>query len=205
MQQKKLKTHETLYIDLELCSLLYTKTGSGVYRSKRYEEQGDRLTVGDGWIEKRGRRKRGRIGGRAIDIDRKREREKERGRERERIVGKKNQANWYAAHNNRRVERRGSEVRPELGVPAPGERVGSILSLSLVFSSTAGTYAVEEKRARRHASAYMHARFSPVVVRLLFLFSFLASFIGRLRAAARGKSRNTRETEQEAQERKERK
>lgn len=46
----------------------------------------------------------------------------------------------------------------QLGVPAPGERVGSILflslSLSLVFSYTP---ARTRERARRHASAYMHA------------------------------------------------
>ena len=44
------------------------------------------------------------------------EREREREKDREGSIWKgKNQANWYAAHNNRRVERRGSEVRPARG------------------------------------------------------------------------------------------
>lgn len=77
----------------------------------------------------------------------------------------------------------------QLGVSVAGERVGSILSLSLVFSSTART----RERARRHASAYMHARFSPRRCLPIFLIFLPASFIGRLRAAAHGKSRNARQ------------
>lgn len=49
---------------------------------------------------------------------------------------KKNQANWYAAHNNRRVERRGSEVRPARGSCFWREGGINTLSLSLFLSSS---------------------------------------------------------------------
>lgn len=59
----------------------------------------------------------------------------------------------------------------QLGVPAPGKRVGSIfsLSLSLVFSYTP---ARTRERARRHASAYMHA----LPPSLFSCFSYFPSF-----------------------------
>lgn len=92
-----------------------------------------------------GRTRRGRKDG---TEERKRERERREAEEGESEMerkGKKNQANWYAAHNNRRVERRGSEVRPALGGSlAPGERVED--QYSLFFSRLRrGTYTPAER------------------------------------------------------------
>lgn len=80
----------------------------------------------------------------------------------------------------------------QLGVPTSGERVGSILSLSLVFF-----YTYVDTHTRTSAQTrelYLH-RCSPAF--FLFLSSLLLFFLPhRLRAAACGKSRNTRfETE----------
>lgn len=113
---------------------------------------------------------------------REKEREKERGREREADTGseeewkEKNQANWYAAHNNRRVERRGSEVRPARG--SCSWREGGINTLSfsrLLFHLPARTRESErvDTRERVHARASLR-RCSRVS--LIFLPSF---FIGR--------------------------
>lgn len=57
------------------------------------------------WVERKGR-------GGEDEKEKARKRQTQRARRNRR---KKNQANWYAAHNNRRVERRGSEVRPARG------------------------------------------------------------------------------------------
>lgn len=61
----------------------------------------------------------------------------------------------------------------QLGVPASGERVGSILSLSLSLVSSY-TPARTRERARRHAGAYMHA-LPPSLFSSAFLI-FLPSF-----------------------------
>lgn len=131
-----------------------------------------------------------------------RKREKNRHRERGGMEGKKIKQIGMQ-HTTPGGWNEGGVKLGQLGVPAPGERVGSILSLSLslVFSYTP---ARTRERARRHASAYMHALPPSLCLFLLFLFSFLLSFIGRLHAAARGKSRNTRRTKRESRERKER-
>lgn len=86
---------------------------------QKYEERETGWEMG-GWKEEgyRGREKEG----------------KEQTQRARRNRRKKNQANWYAAHNNRRVERRGSEVRPARG--SCSWREGGINTLSLFLSSS---------------------------------------------------------------------
>lgn len=106
------------------------------HSKQKYEERENGLATGDGWVEREGCRGREQREKR-IDIDRR------NGR-------KKNQANWYAAHNNRRVERRGSEVRPARGSCFWREGGINTLSLFLAFSRFFSyTPARTRERARR--------------------------------------------------------
>lgn len=113
--------------------------------------------------------------------------EKETGIEsEEKWKEKKNQANWYAAHNNRRVERRGSEVRPARGSYVWREGGINTLSFSSRLLLHVRRHAHESERVDTRERTC--TRSSTAVV-LLFLFFFLPSFlpfffIGRPRVPA---------------------
>lgn len=112
--------------------------------------------MGDGWVERGGcggRQKRGK----RTDV----ESEEEWKEKKIKQIGMQ--------HTTTDGWNEGGVKLGQLGVPAPGERVGSILSLSLVFSHTP---ARTRERARRHASAYMHA----LPPSLSSCFSYFPSF-----------------------------
>lgn len=104
------------------------------------------------------------------------EREREEGkgqiyREREGMEGKKIKQIGMQ-HTTTGGWNEGGVKLGQLGVPAPGERVGSILSLSLspVFPYTPAR--TRERARSRHASAYMHA----LPPSLSSCFSYFPSF-----------------------------
>lgn len=117
------------------------------YRSKRKDTEKGRLlgSVKDGWVERkrmdaerwRGRKERAE---REKEQGRKKEKKKEREKARQtpgaRRNGRKKIKQIGMQHTTTGGWNEGGVKLGQLGVPAPGERVGSILSLSLVFSST---------------------------------------------------------------------
>lgn len=136
-----------------------------------------------GWPQEIGGWKEKGAGERA----RRKRRERDRHRERGGIEGKKIKQIGMQ-HTTTGGWNEGGVKLGQLGVPTSGERVGSILSLSLVFF-----YTYVDTHTRTSAQTrelYLH-RCSPAF--LLFLSSLLLFFLPhRLRAAACGKSRNTR-------------
>lgn len=102
-------------------------------------------------------------------------REKDRRRQREGMEGKKIKQIGMQ-HTTTGGWNEGGVKLGQLGVPASGERVGSILSLSLSLVSSY-TPARTRERARRHAGAYMHA-LPPSLFSSAFLI-FLPSLLHR--------------------------
>lgn len=144
-----------------LCRVTRKDRQEVAFHSKqKYEERETGWSRGgDEWVETGGCRSRGQRGKR-IDVDS----EKEWKEKKIKQIGMQ--------HTTTGGWNEGGVKLGQLGVPASGERVGSILSLSLSLVSSY-TPARTRERARRHAGAYMHA-LPPVVV--LLCFSYFPSF-----------------------------
>lgn len=124
-------------------------------------------------LKRKDTKKRKRVGHRKRVDRKKRVPEERRTRDKDRHGEEwkeKNQANWYAAHNNRRVEQRGSEVRPARGSYCWGE--GGINTISFSRLLFHGRHVYESGRVDTRARTCTRASL-PTVVFLLFLFSCL--------------------------------